>query len=169
MNPLIKLSAAFGALAVAGGALGYAPLSYRRNSNLSAFLAMLRKFESNDNYRAWVYGGEFSDMSDHPIATGEKQYMVRPDGRKTSAAGAYQIVYSTWVDRKGKAAYGDFTPTSQDQFAIDYITDLGALPYINEGLFSDAVSRLSSVWESLAVRSDDELMAFYLSRDGKLA
>jgi muramidase (phage lysozyme) len=169
MNPLIIGAAGIGLVSLVGSAAAYSPMSYPVNKNLRAFLAMLRKFESNNRYDAYVYGGSFSDMSDHPIATGEKEYVYRKDGRPTSAAGAYQFVYSTWQDMGGAAKYGDFSISAQDKLAVDYIKARGALEYINAGLFWDAKEVLAPVWESLKTNSDAALSAFYQSNGGVMA
>jgi lysozyme len=163
----------YGAVAVGGFALYRAvsgsPLSYPAG-NVGAFLAMIRQFESRGNYRAYVYGGTFGDMSGHPIETGEKDYVYRPDtGEPTSAAGAYQIVYTTWRRVATALALSAFSAENQDAVAVYLIKESGAYDDVVNGRVSYAIRRLSGVWESLAVRSESTLVASYLANGGKLA
>lgn len=121
------------------------------SDNVMAFLALIRRAESRDNYRALVGGGEFNDFSDHPAITGEWPGIRRgDDGRLTTAAGAYQITRTTWNDLGGSGRYGDFLPQSQDQAAVDLIKRRGALTDIEAGNFDVAVSKLRNEWEAFA-------------------
>ena len=128
---------------------GYSEEFVEVNPNLDAFLKLIRKAESNDDYRALVGGGRFSDFSDHPAITGEFAGIQGPSGL-TTAAGAYQITRTTWKDLGGIGRYGDFLPYSQDLAAIDLIKRRGALPDINAGNFQQAVTKLRNEWEAFA-------------------
>lgn len=131
---------------------GYSEEFFNMNAdqNLSAFLALIRKAEANGDYYALVGGGQFSDTSDHPTNTGEFAGIRMPDGRLTTAAGAYQITRTTWNDIGGVGRYGDFLPRSQDLAAVDLIRRRGALPDIEAGRFDSAVSKLRNEWEAFA-------------------
>lgn len=127
---------------------GYVPLQYEPNlGNLDAFLAVIREGESSGNYLALVGGGEFTDTQDHPAITGEFEGIRRADGRLTTAAGAYQITRTTWLDIDGKGRFGSFNDTAQDAAAIFLLNRRGALHDVMEGRIELAVSKLKTEWE----------------------
>lgn len=118
-----------------------------RSGNVRAFLMLIRSGESSVNERAYrmvVYGGEFSSFADHP-----RVFKLAPDGRRTSAAGAYQITATTWDSLGGRRAYGDFSPAAQDRAAVDLIRRRGALADVVAGRWRAAVRKLRQEWTSL--------------------
>lgn len=142
--------------------------------NLSAFLYMIRSCEhvyprdvqGGDNALAYTtfYGGErFSDLSDHPVITGELEPIKLSDamcraaglgpGCVTSAAGAYQLIKPTWERlKKAKGAMQplwDFSPASQDEAAVRLLDEIGATKLIQAGRIEDAIKVASKVWASL--------------------
>jgi len=142
------------------------------DANVRAMLAVIREKESAGDYRAIVFGGQFQSFADHP-RIGRR----RGDGRITTAAGAYQIVASTWDGVKRDMELMDFGPASQDMAALGLIAYRGALPAVVEGKFDDAVRRLTLEWTSLPGAAEDgwrrqggieSARAFYVSRGGKL-
>lgn len=112
--------------------------------NVRAFLSVVREKESLGNYRAIVMGGEFQSFSDHP-----RVMKTRRDGRKTSAAGAYQITATTWDWLNGYMHLPDFSPRSQDLAALGLIAYRGALPAVIGGRLKDAFRLCGLVWTSL--------------------
>ena len=158
--------------AVASQAPGdYRPISDNEGMrNLFAFCAALRQLESGDNYRALVYGGTFSSMRDHPYLTGEWPGVRRKDdGRLTTAAGAYQITKTTWLDFGGVDRFGSFNEAAQDACAYAIIERENAMADIQAGRIETAISKLSGRWEALKVRSRDEIFAVYFSNGGVMA
>lgn len=130
-----------------------------------AFLYMLRSCEhtaadvlSGDCYQTFYGGSRFSDMSNHPVLTGEKVGVPLPpqtciaagiaSGNCVStAAGAYQITVPTW---KGvNAGLPDFDIASQDQAAVRLLQKCGALPALLSGDFPGAVAKAAKLWASL--------------------
>lgn len=118
------------------------------DTNLAAFLKLIRDGESSNNYYALVGGGNFSDVSDHPFITGEFKGIRRSDdGRLTTAAGAYQITKSTWSSLGGKKRYGDFGPKAQDNAAVDLLKRRNAYADVIAGRAGMAASSLRQEWE----------------------
>jgi muramidase (phage lysozyme) len=149
------------------------------DANMQAFLAMIRFSEGTANYPdPWgtYYGGaQFADKSDHPVNTGEMAPVTTPWG-STSAAGAYQIILSTWEDLGGKEYYGDFSDASQDQAAMDLIERRGATQDVVAGNFANAVELVAKEWASLPgspygqpVHTLDQVAAAYQAAGGTVA
>lgn len=154
------------------GSLGLMDSNTNNNgydANLSAFLYMLRMGESSNRYNV-IYGGQtFSDYSRHPDVW--VPIPSRP-GYGSTAAGAYQFIFSTWNTVAAEAGVSDFTPASQDAAAVQYLTDLGAMPYIEAGDVAGACSQINStgiIFQSLAVRSQSQLQAWYQGAGGAIA
>ena len=120
-----------------------------QNANVQAFLAMIRRFESNGDYNVLYGGGHFQDMSHHPDvhvpfynpATGKDDY--------STAAGAYQFNYPTWLEVQTVAALPDFSQSSQDIAAVWLLKIRGVLPDILAGNFDKALQSASRIWASL--------------------
>jgi muramidase (phage lysozyme) len=161
--------------------------------NERAFLLMIRHAEGTagaNGYRTRFGGGLFSGFNDHPrIAV---QFTDRA-GRKlwTSAAGAYQAMavspippfgmgrttkVDTWDRVQRKLQLPDFSPESQDRFALYLIDEAGALNDVRAGRFATAVDKVRRIWASLPgagyaqpEKSLASLEAAYLNAGGQLA
>ncbi|MBN3781153.1 glycoside hydrolase family 104 protein [Burkholderia sp. Ac-20345] len=144
------------------------------DANLSAFLYMLRMAESNNRYNVINGGRTFSDYSRHPDIGVPIPW--RP-GKVSTAAGAYQFIFGTWNQVAAEAGLYDFTPASQDAGAVQYLSDLGALPYIEAGDLNGAYAQINAtgvIFESLPNaqghnRSPSQLQAWYQAAGGALA
>ncbi|HGL6718389.1 glycoside hydrolase family 104 protein [Burkholderia contaminans] len=138
------------------------------SANVSAFLYMLRMGESSNRYNVISGGQTFSNYSWHPNIVGSAG---------TTASGAYQFVYETWNRLAGEAGLTDFTPASQDAAAVQYLSDLGAMPYVEAGDVQGAWTQINArgtVWQALpnargGNRSPSQLIAWYQSAGGVLA
>jgi len=140
------------------------------DSNLRAFLYMIRASEHrfpadvvNDACYSIFYGGaRFTDMSNHPVLTGEMRgvplsaEMCRNAGFAdgicvSTAAGAYQINVPTWKEIRSYDGpmLPDFSMESQDEAARRILKKTGALDFINEGVITRAVNLASRRWASL--------------------
>lgn len=116
--------------------------------NLLAFLALIRKFESNGDYNILYGGARFDDFAQHPnqrIPIGLPGY----EGKFSTAAGAYQFIYRTWANLAERLSLTDFSPASQDAAAVGLLTEIGAMPYIQRGEFDQALKLASAQWASL--------------------
>lgn len=122
------------------------------DANIGAFLAVIRAVEGGRDsydYDDLYGGGNFSDFSDHPANKGWAGVRLS-NGKKTTAAGAYQITQTTWNAYKDAAGLENFSPASQDAFAIYLLQVRGAYNYVRNGEFEEAVSRLTNEWEAFA-------------------
>ena len=147
-------------------------------NNVKAFLLTVRKSEGTDGpdgYRMMFGGKLFESFADHP-----KQYFTYTDksGKtiKTSAAGAYQIVYHVWFYLENRYELTDFTPASQDKAAIDLISERNALDDIIAGRFETAIQKVRTIWASLPgadynqpEHSLEDVKEWYLQAGGTIA
>lgn len=119
------------------------------NANVQAFLAMIRKFESAGRYNV-IYGGTtFDNFETHPNI--RVPFLDPRTGKQniSTAAGAYQITWSTWQTVLKMAGNGDFSPESQDRAAVWLLKMNGSLADIIDGDFTAAIRKASKLWASL--------------------
>ena len=122
------------------------------NANVLAFLRTIREGESRQDEVAYRmrYGGigsgpkYFDSFADHP-----RVFEMRPDGRRSSAAGAYQATATTWDEERAKWQFPDFSPGCQDEFAVARIVYRKALDAVREGRFEEACRLCRNEWTSL--------------------
>lgn len=155
----------------------------QKTRNKAAFLAALRYAEGTtgeEGYRAlfgWRRGNGkvFNDFSSHP-----KLFFPYTDlsGKKirTSAAGAYQITYTTFSELVRKYGFAGFTPDIQDDMALTLINEKGALADVEAGRFALAVRKVRKVWASLPdsnvnqpTRTYAQVENAYLQAGGQIA
>ncbi|HEX7890293.1 MAG TPA: glycoside hydrolase family 104 protein [Ramlibacter sp.] len=131
--------------------------------NVAAFLSMIRFAEGTagpDGYRTLFGGRLFSGFDDHPrIAVQFRDQAGRT--LWTTAAGGYQAMavsplpsggstrVNTWDRIKAKLQLPDFSPASQDAFAIELIRERGALGDVIAGRIASAVRKCAAEWASL--------------------
>lgn len=82
--------------------------------------------------------------ADHP-----RKLVQIHKGLSSTAAGRYQILGRYWDHYKLTLSLPDFSPLSQDRYAIQQIREQKALPLIQEGRISDAIHRCRNIWASL--------------------
>lgn len=127
-------------------------------NNERAFLKMLTvsegtstsKYTKNNGYDVIVngIGGEpkiFTDYSKHPNVL----VTVNKKGLKSTAAGAYQILYKYWVAYKKQLGLKGFYPEDQDAIAMQLIKECKARDDINAGRIESAITKCRSRWASL--------------------
>src|SRR5512135_3082316 len=102
----------------------------RRESNLRAFLMMIRVAEgtdADDGYR-YLFGSTkthprlFKSYADHPKVY-TPFHQTEGHINYTSDAGAYQFLRPTWERVRDKLHLIDFSPASQDAAAIELIRE----------------------------------------------
>lgn len=186
---------------VGGDAAGWNPFSSTHDpmidnssGNLRAFLDAIAWAEGTENaggYRA-LYGSRpgalstFGDFSDHPALLGWPGVTLTDaqcagagygPGCVSTAAGRYQINRPTWRRLKVRLALPDFSPASQDDAAVELLSEKGALADILAGRFGQAVAKVATVWASLpgagyagqGSRELASLEAVYRARGGAVA
>ena len=142
-------------------------------NNLKAFLAMIQYSEGTygkNAYRMLYGGGLFSDYSWHP------NIAVTKGGITSTAAGAYQILYSTWIGVAQSLGLTDFSPMSQDRAAIELIRRRGAFEDVLAGRFDTAIDKCRKEWASFpgagygqGERSLELLATVYQKAGGQMA
>ena len=119
-----------------------------RNQNIRAFLQALRLGEGTDNpdgYSEIVGGGNFEDFSHHPHV----KVFIPKYGLWSTAAGAYQIIYPTWVGLQKQYGFPDFSPDYQDLAAVALIVECHAVDDIKAGQLQSAIRKCARIWASL--------------------
>lgn len=116
--------------------------------NLRAFLAVLRACEGTagpNGYRTLFGGTLFNSYDEHPRVT------IHAGGYASTAAGAYQILASSWDDYRAKTGAGkSFTPDAQDAYAVWAIRDKRkALDDVEAGRLDEAIAKCNKEWASL--------------------
>lgn len=131
-------------------------MPYLDNPNVLAFLDTIADAEgARHGYRTGFGGYVIQDLSKHPNklkaftkTTGEKA--------KTSAAGRYQFVKSTWDALQDRLGLPDFSSTSQDLAALELIREQGALEEVANGKFDEAFQEIGDIWASLPSSNYDQ-------------
>ena len=116
------------------------------NKNVIAFLKTIRIGEGTqgaNGYRTMYGGSLFNSYAEHP------NKKITAGAYTSTAAGAYQFLYSTWNECKKALNLTDFTPLSQDKAAVYLIERRGALNDVINGNFTAAVNKTNKEWASL--------------------
>ena len=142
-------------------------------ANLKAFLTMIQYSEGTYGKNAYrtLYGGQlFTGYSWHP------NIAVTSSGITSTAAGAYQMLYSTWTTVAQSLGLTDFSPLSQDRAAIELISRRGALEDVLAGRFEAAIDKCRKEWASFpgagygqGERNIDLLAQVYQKAGGQMA
>lgn len=159
------------------------------SKNLQAFLDTLAWSEGTstspatkcNGYDVIVTGVDgkpeiFTDFSDHPFNKGRPSKQINSRGLTSNASGRYQFMLKDWAHYKAQLGLPDFSPESQDKWAIQLIKERKALPDIEAGNIASAVSRCRNIWASLPgagygqrEHSMDDLIARYKAAGGTVA
>ncbi len=149
-------------------------------TNLKSFLDMIANSEigpeliakSDNGYNVLVGSTPakpllFSSYADHPNILNKEL--------NSTAAGRYQIIHHYWVIYKGKLNLPDFSPASQDAYAIEQIKESDALDDVEAGNITAAIGLCSHIWASLPgnnygqhTNALDTLLGYYTAAGGTL-
>jgi muramidase (phage lysozyme) len=92
----------------------------------------------------------FGDYSDHPFMPqfGRTSLVINSKGLTSNASGRYQIMLRDWPHYKTQLHLPDFTPISQDRYAIQIIKERSAIPMLIAGDFEAALHACGNLWAS---------------------
>jgi muramidase (phage lysozyme) len=140
--------------------------------NLKAFLLMIQYAEGTigtNAYRMLYGGGLFSDYSNHP------NIAITKWGITSTAAGAYQFLFSTWMEIQAALQLPDFSPISQDKAAVELIRKKDALADVVNGKIVSAIYKCRKIWASFpgagygqGEKNIESLLQFYIKAGGRL-
>lgn len=134
-NAAGQLAGQFGFFKMAN--MGAVDRSLVNHPNVRAMFAVVRRGEgtSGENGYNTIYGGgTFSGFADHPRKS------VTKWGRTSTAAGAYQALSSVWDETRQAMGLRDFSPASQDMFALGRIAMRGVLSDVLAGRLEKAIA-----------------------------
>lgn len=123
---------------------------WRANGNVAAFLHVIRDGESSHDERAYRLrypNTEFTDLSQHPNVK-----VPLSNGKFSSAAGAYQITFTTWSGLVKQYGFADFSPETQDLACIALLAERKAVEPLLRGDLAEAIARCvhaPAMWTSL--------------------
>lgn len=118
-----------------------------QNKRLKAFLKLIRTYESSLTPMAYYMhsgGGYTFDLSKHP----KKLTYLTVNGKKigTTAFGAYQITYDTYLDFGVKMGITGFSHADQDNIAINILRHHGVPSFLDKGLIEEAIQVAGIRW-----------------------
>ena len=125
------------------------------DANVRAFLDMIAFSEGTSGADGYRYQFGYPQNPDRLIqsyADHPRQYFSFTVGgvtKKTSAAGRYQFLASTWDSLRSKLNLPDFSPASQDAAAVELIRQRGALGDVVAGRTVAAIAKCAKTWASL--------------------
>ena len=150
------------------------PTGDTANDNKAAFLWMIRVCEGTsgpNGYKTMFTGATFDPASSTVVAT--NQYVKKFEGQTnnaynwadhpnlpisasvsgsgltSTAAGAYQFLYSTWKECQKALKLPDFTELSQDKACLYLLKRRKALDDVESGNFTSAIAKCNLEWASL--------------------
>jgi muramidase (phage lysozyme) len=149
--------------------------SDRKNTalkNLKAFLLMIQYAEGTlgiNAYRMLYGGGLFNDYSMHP------NIAITKWGITSTAAGAYQFLFSTWLELQSALELPDFSPLSQDKATVGLLRKKYALSDVLSGNIISAIYKCKKIWASFpgagygqGEKRIEDLIQFYVKAGGQL-
>jgi len=136
------------------------------NNPTQALLTIIGGAEGlNYCYNYSVTYKQFYSFADHP----RKSYTWSSSGSKSTAAGRYQFLSSTWDGINAKHNYPNFEPENQDLGAIVLIKDYKKVKNYAEKLdiieFSQAIFKLAPTWASLP--KNESCQGYYGGQNAK--
>lgn len=107
--------------------------------------------ESDNGYRVLVGSNParpifFGSYVRHPLI-GCPLYIR--DGLWSTAAGRYQILDNWWPHYSRMLKLEDFSPRSQDEYALQQCWEQGAIRYLEQNMIEQAIISVNNIWASL--------------------
>ena len=132
--------------------------------NVDGAIAAIRFGEGTlhaNGHRQLVYGGLANDLSAHPFENEPSKYAFIK-GRKvySTAAGIGQFLETTWKENAEPLGISDFSENSQLNVMIRLLEDSGAMAFIEQGKFDEALPFLCPIWASLPCYKGDTRGAY---------
>ena len=125
------------------------------NENVNRYLFTIRSAEHGDKVQdPDRYSRAFGNRVIPDLSKYNEDFLVpfkQTDGRtnKTSAQGAYQAIKPTWTRIAARLGLTDFSPRSQDLFALALLDENRSLPDVIKGDFGSALQKDGGTWASL--------------------
>lgn len=117
------------------------------HANLVKFLMLITHTEGTDRQKTpynELFGfTNFEGYEKHP------KIKIKASNYCSTAAGRYQVLYTTWLMFLKKFPDAKFTPEWQDLIAIWLIKRANAYQLILDGKFEEAIEKTNKVWASL--------------------
>ena len=122
-----------------------------QNQNVKAFLLTIRQSEGTDAPDGYQYLFGSSPHNNLRFTSFAQHPNIREtfNGITSSASGAYQILYRTWIAIQQKYNLPDFSPPSQDIGACELISERNVLEKLMNGEFNEVVEECCKTWASL--------------------
>lgn len=128
---------------------------------IRAFLTVISWAEGTDGadgYKTHFGYEKFDNFSDHP------RKVKSANGHHSDAAGKYQAMSFTWDRISKKIGLKDFSPQSQDLFAVELLKECGAYELIERGEIEKAIIAAAPTWASFP---KEDGLSFYSRQPAK--
>ncbi len=107
-----------------------------------------------DGYDVIVTGADgvpeiFTNFAFHPFSHGRASKLINKQGLTSNASGRYQFMLRDWKWYSDLLKLPDFSPASQDKWALQLIKERRAMPAIEAGDFETAIRMCKNLWASL--------------------
>lgn len=141
--------------------------------------AMLSMPATDDGYRVMVGSLPdhlllMTDYANHPMPTDDMSIEYAP-GVYSTAAGRYQILNTYWPHYQAMLGLPDFSPLSQDRYAVQQLREQGAIDCLEHDDLPGAIACVNDIWASLTgspygqhTHSYDTVAGAYAKAGGKI-
>lgn len=121
------------------------------NTNVKAFLTMIRKSEGTDAADGYSYIFGSSPQNNERSFGFEKHPDIKVPfrGGFSTAAGAYQLLTGTWNELQAQLSLPDFSPHSQDLACVALLSQRNCLQRLMNGDLDFALHQAAGIWASL--------------------
>ena len=131
------------------------PITQGLHPNLSAFLDTIADMigstichqSMDDGYDVDITGSRFQSYETHPFMMRDPVFIT--DGVESTKAGRYLLSVELWPYYKRMLNLPDFSPYSQDKWAIKLIFENDARSLVKQGKIEIAFSKCVDIWPVL--------------------